>query len=407
LPVRGWLYDWFYPMRFFRHAAMFRYYYIFALAVLALLASRDLAAAFHRPDDRIWPRFPIVAALTGTIAAGAFFAVTAAVPNPDGHPTGAYVHAGIGWVGLCTLAAALFMRSRLSLRAAGVLLPLLAVSDALMTANLSKDTIMNTGGHRLALPPERWRSLDRRHDPRLELTDEGWLRGESSCLDPSCQYLGNDQMITKKAVFNAYSPQINLFHLEMVQHERLRQMAVGQDRVWFAQRAQRVAPTSQNFAAFRERTEAVGTAPLLVHSRDAMLGGAESTNADDRRSEVTRIEQLPPAQPVEADVVRYEPAELIFRVRSPSDGWLLVTDRWARGWHAEINGRPAAVFGGNFIFRAVEVPAGPSEIRFWYRSSAFPWLLIVSWSTLAAIALYAARIQIRRWKWMGGLYGEA
>jgi hypothetical protein len=73
-------------------------------------------------------------------------------------------------------------------------------------------------------------------------------------------------------------------------------------------------------------------------------------NADDRRSEVTRIEQLPPAQQVEAEVVRYEPAELIFRVRSPSDGWLLVTDRWVRGWHAEINGRPAAGFGGNFIF---------------------------------------------------------
>src|SRR4029077_20603480 len=25
LPVRGWLYDWVYPMRFFRHAAMFRF----------------------------------------------------------------------------------------------------------------------------------------------------------------------------------------------------------------------------------------------------------------------------------------------------------------------------------------------------------------------------------------------
>jgi hypothetical protein len=35
-------------------------------------------------------------------------------------------------------------------------------------------------------------------------------------------------------------------------------------------------------------------------------------------------------------------------------GWLLVTDRWGPGWRAEVNGRPAPVFGGNFIFRAIE-----------------------------------------------------
>jgi hypothetical protein len=215
-------------------------------------------------------------------------------------------------------------------------------------------------------------------------------------------------MITKKAVFNAYSPQINVFHREMVQQDRLRQMAVGQNRLWFARQVQRVAPTMQNFAAFRERIEATGTASLVVHSREAMLGMEELTSSHDRPSEVPGIEQLPPAERVDGEVVRYEPAELIFRVRSPSDGWLLVTDRWARGWRAEINGRPAAVFGGNFIFRAVEVPAGLSEIRFWYRSSGFPWLVILSWSTLAAVALCASWIQIRRWRGIReGVYGDA
>src|SRR5262249_167230 len=47
LPLRGWLYDWFYPMRFFRHAAIFRLYYVFATSVLALIAMRDLAVALR------------------------------------------------------------------------------------------------------------------------------------------------------------------------------------------------------------------------------------------------------------------------------------------------------------------------------------------------------------------------
>jgi hypothetical protein len=387
LPLRGWLYDWVYPMRFFRHAAMFRDYYIFAIAVLALLATRDLAAALNHRDDRIWPWFVVAATLTGALAIGAFFAINAAVSNPAREVLDTSMQAGVEWVALWAVAVALFMKSRRFVNAIGVLLPLLAVSDALMTAAISKDTIMNTGGHPLAPPPERWRSLDRDHDPRLALTDKGFFRGESSCADPACDVLENDQMITKMAVFDNNSPEINLFHREMVRDQHLRGMAIGRDRMWFARQAELVAPTIQNFSAFRARADEAGTAPLLVHSRATLLGKAAVASADDRPSEMARIEQLPPAERVAAEVVRYQPAELVFRVRCPAAGWLLVTDRWAPGWRAEVNGRPATVFGGNFIFRAIEVPAGLSEVRFWYHSAGFPWLLIGSWGTLAAVGL--------------------
>ena len=396
LPLRGWLYDLAYPTRFFRHAAMFRYYYIFTMAVLALLASRDLAAAVQRPDDRIWSRFAAAAALVGATALGAFVVVTAAVRNPAEHAGTAYLHAGIEWAGLCALAVAIVARPRRFVYAVSLLLPLLAAGDALATAGLSKDMIMNTGGHPLAPPPERWRSLDGLHQARLQLTNEGWLREESSCWDPSCELVSNDQMITKVAVFNAYSPQSNLFHREMVHDARLRRMAVGRERIWFAAQAQIVAPTLENFAAFRERTDGGGTAPLLVHSRDAMLGRPAATGVGSAPGEVALIGRLRPAEPVSAEIVRYEPSELILRVRAPAEGWLLVTDRWARGWRAEIEGQPVPVFGGNFIFRAIQVPAGLSEIRFWYRSSGFPWLLIVSWSTLAAVGLRAVADRKRR-----------
>jgi hypothetical protein len=386
LPLRGWLYDWVYPTRFFRHAAIFRYYYIFSIAVLALLGTRDLAEAAARSAGRIPGRLLIAAAIVSALAVGTFLLLTATMPNPGGYETVAYVHLVTVWAGVLSLAILMSRaRSRRLVRSFAVLFPLLATTDALITAALSKDTIMNAGGHPLAPSPDRWRNLDRRHDPRIHLTQAGLYRQENSCLDPSCEVPSNDQMITKQAVFSAYSPQENLFHKEMTLDGRLRRMAVGADRIWFASHAEVVAPTTQNFAALRDRAKVLGTAPLVVHFPDAMLQISARSGAANEWNIADRINRLTAAEHLAANVLRYEPSELVLRVHTPSDGWLLVTDRWARGWRAEVNGKPATVFGGNFIFRAVQILAGDNDVRFWYRSSGFPWLLIVSWGTLAAI----------------------
>ena len=75
----------------------------------------------------------------------------------------------------------------------------------------------------------------------------------------------------------------------------------------------------------------------------------------------------------------------------PEAGWLLVTDRWARGWRATVNGRPQDVSGAAFVYRAVPVVAGPNTVRFSYRSSAFPLLVVVSWGTLVVVLLASVR----------------
>jgi len=79
LPLRGWLYDWFYPMRFFRNAAIFRFYYLFAVSVLALLATRDLDIAIRHPADRTWSRF-LAASLCVTSAALFVFVTFTSLP---------------------------------------------------------------------------------------------------------------------------------------------------------------------------------------------------------------------------------------------------------------------------------------------------------------------------------------
>src|SRR5262249_58300065 len=55
LPVRGWLYDSVPPTRYFRHSSLFRGYTLFAIAVLAGLACRDLAGMLRRPTDGVVP----------------------------------------------------------------------------------------------------------------------------------------------------------------------------------------------------------------------------------------------------------------------------------------------------------------------------------------------------------------
>ncbi len=128
----------------------------------------------------------------------------------------------------------------------------------------------------------------------------------------------------------------------------------------------------------------------------------------DRQSQATNqaswIESLPAAERIPVKLLKYSPGELTFEVQCATDGWLLVTDRWARSWRAEINERPVEVYGGNFIFRAVQVQAGQNKIRFTYQPFGFPWLVILSWGTMAVIVLYSIyrRWRIRRFPTAGG-----
>jgi len=85
---------------------------------------------------------------------------------------------------------------------------------------------------------------------------------------------------------------------------------------------------------------------------------------------------------------------LELEVVSSDAGWLLVTDRWAPGWRAAVNGIPAEVWGANFIFRAVPVQAGTNQVSFWYQPAGWPAVLILSWG--AALAVLAGSLVISR-----------
>ena len=76
-----------------------------------------------------------------------------------------------------------------------------------------------------------------------------------------------------------------------------------------------------------------------------------------------------------------------FRVKSKLPAWLTV-----------------GCLGAAFVYRAVPVGAGRNTVRFTYRSSAFPWLVVVSWGTLAIVLLASVAPSDWRWRSIGGHY---
>ncbi|HSF39165.1 MAG TPA: hypothetical protein VLT87_05180 [Thermoanaerobaculia bacterium] len=380
LPLRGWFYDWVHPTRFFRHSAIFRAYVLFLLSILALLGTRDLAAAPREPSSRSWRRFLAVAAGMAAAALAAFLAFFGSEWNQGASATAAAVgwaHLGVAWLGICLAALAGCARRA---RASGILAPALlaavAGGDAFLTGALSRVTMINP------YDAGRWRDLDRQHSESLEL---GSFRREACATLPRnepCTAMSMDQLVTKALVFHSDATADNDFHLAMVDHPVLLGSAVGTERLWFSAEVARVAPTREAFAAFRGRSEALGAVPLVLHSPEQMLDSRKGG-----KNGLREIERLPPARRVPARLLSYGPDELSFVAQSPADGWLLVTDRWARSWRAEVNGSPVPLEGGNFLFRAVPVSAGRNRVQLTYEPFGFPEWIAVSWGTLAAVAL--------------------
>ena len=166
----------------------------------------------------------------------------------------------------------------------------------------------------------------------------------------------------------------------------------GQSRIWFSSQAAFVFPSDSTFMAFVDRAYLLGAVPLALHRPADLMrlpppGAAGPNDAADNRA----IAALPACIGMEVELIEYAPTRLAFKVTCPQDGWLWVTDRWARSWRARVDGRETEVLGGNFLFRALAVTAGPHTVEFEFRPFLFPIPLVASWGLLLLIAAVSIR----------------
>jgi hypothetical protein len=378
VPLRGWLYDFVPPTRYFRAASLFRMYAMFSLALLALVATKDLQAAMAKALSPIRKRFVFIAALVAASALVAYGIVMRSVDHLGPAFRRANLDVCLTWLGVVAVSLVFFTkRGRTSLP---FLLGSVAIIDAVLSFGISSVTIYDRGSARTS-----WNTINASHSSRLDLTSSGLTRD----LRPA-EWLGpelNDRNIPLRiATFENYAPLGNRFQVDFADAPVTVAMSTGAQRIWFSTQVASVNPDDSSYAAFASRTKELGAPVLVVHPRQEMLGDygpGEATRGDTQ--DVKAISNLAASQRLSATVLRYSPNELSLEVSCPDHGWLLVTDRWSPGWQATVNGKRVEVFGGDFIFRAVPVQQGTNTVTFSYLPAGWPTLLILSWGTLLVV----------------------
>ena len=376
LPVRGWLYDYLPPTRYFTHPGIFRGYAMFSAMVLALLAVRDLNTAILKPESRIWRQL-VVLSLTASIAAvWAYGRVVSHIVNLGDQIGLSNLHLVAIWFGAVTVSVLLFLFPG-TRKWLPVLFGVLAILDASLTLRLSQKFVSTDSG---------WgRSLVSRADAghKTTLTLKSLQRKLKA---PSLLGRANNSLTLRIATFYNDSTMKNRFHIAFADHPVLLNMGLGANRVWFSKDATLAVPSSLAYLALVNRSEQLGEPVLIVHSPAQMPKVSDMSSPAVRdKAELASISRSSPAQNIPAQVLQYTPNDLKLNVSCPADGWLLVTDRWAAGWRAKVNGSPVEVFGGNFIFRAVRVRNGENTVQFYYPQHLYFAMILVSWITLVAV----------------------
>ncbi|MFP4499795.1 MAG: YfhO family protein [Candidatus Hydrogenedentota bacterium] len=102
------------------------------------------------------------------------------------------------------------------------------------------------------------------------------------------------------------------------------------------------------------------------------------------------------ADPGDARIVGRQTTRVSVRVDAREAAILILADTHYPGWHAHIDGEPAAVFPVYSVFRGVRVPPGKHHVTFQYRPWSFRVGLALSMAAL--LALPAIALVIRRWR---------
>jgi hypothetical protein len=404
LPVRAWVYDLLAPTRYFRHSALFRCYYLFSLVVLALWASRDLLSFAQAPfcpdagrsrdrgpfrdprsrgvpSEAFWQRWCMVSSV-GCVAALSMFATVIASAGIErktlpvlglavGHLMVAWcVPAVVAWRGR---PRGPIERRRLLGRVLGASVFL----DAVLTIVLSKP-IMYTDRSKV------WADAERTHNACLDLTAQGLARQRSWKPDQGPE---NACLLVKRPVLMGYNSFANEYHQKLAADPVLCASAVGEHRLWFSPVAAQAPLDPSTFDRLAARATSHGRPCVVVCEPPASSASTAEAVPENAAMVSPEIGALPAAVPVQATVRKYVGRELALEVDCPEEGWLLVTDRWAPGWRATVNGALRKAWIGNLLFRAVRVDRGPNHVEFVYQPAGYPWLLVASWATLGVVAV--------------------
>lgn len=126
-----------------------------------------------------------------------------------------------------------------------------------------------------------------------------------------------------------------------------------------------------------------------------VLSLLQSPSFDPRRTTVLEGARTGP-RPARGrvQIVRDEPESVELAATLDRPGFVVLSDSYAHGWHATVDGRDADPVRANYLYRAVRVPAGRHRIQWRYQPAALTAGVVVSLlsvAILAALALLSLR----------------
>jgi hypothetical protein len=378
-PLRGWVYDLIIPTRYFRNPALFRAYAMMCGVILATLGTRDIADALRLRRANIMRRLLTVATVCSSGALICYISIFHHTHYRGHDFLRASVLFTVVWGG--TIAVILIARGTERRKYLPVLLMVLAIFDGLLTFRLTQREVFDTGEART-----RWNRINSMHKSTIDLGPRGFDRAlyPPEWLGPQHIARNNRNVPLRVSTFVNYAAMSNILQEDFSVRPTLATMSTGPDRIWFADTVAELPPSRDVYPQFVARTEQLNGPITVIHTPKQMAHIYRETGVM-TQAELAPVLQLPAAELADSTVLSYTPNELRVRVNCPRAGWLLVTERWAPGWKAYMNGAPTEVYGGNFIYRAVKVPPGANELYFQYSPRYWRSLLALSWATMGVL----------------------
>ena len=381
-PFRGWMYDYIPSENYFRHPAMTRGYFLFFISVLAMEGAGELKT-LSNGSTPVSTLFLISAFAASSAAALLLLAGVWSLRQAGGEIENATYafHMAAVWGG-AVLAAVIFRLG--SNREGGRMIligfiSILALMDSVLNLAVSRPILFSG--------KSRYHDLDEVRKTSLDLGKAGFAREAESrdCFN----------MIIKVPAYMTYpGALVNNYFLWMFNRPELMEMYTGPGRIWFSSNPAKLPLSKTAYNAFAEKVRASGAPFFALHDPAAMTG----PGADDATDFSGALDNAAAAERAVFGVIEYTPVALKLELDAPEDGWILVTERWGRSWKAWVNGRPAPIYGGNFVFRAVQASKGKNVITFAYEPALWIPLMALSWGLMALIAAFSL-FDARRMIW--------
>lgn len=157
---------------------------------------------------------------------------------------------------------------------------------------------------------------------------------------------------------------------------RVNTIEPGQDIRWFSC-AKSIPDRDRILAAMKAQPDLLDTVIYLEQSSPGNEGNC------------------PPDSKAELDSQLMHSQSRLIRVTSSAPGWLMVSQSWYPGWQARIDGYDAQILRADYIFQAVEVPAGEHLIEVYYSPASLKLGMFVTILSAGLVIVYIA-IQRRR-----------